>query len=339
MANPYAGLFVNPADRPSYSLASTPNMLGDVLGVKYLVRGAGGLALAAGDRGAKVADDSRPLPTDRVFFDYNHFDQANITANGAVIGLNRYTIGVEKTFFDCLCSVEIKAPIDQGLNRIQTADATTSDNEGTVFGNLSVTPKVLLFENCDWAVAAGLLLDLPTSPDAVYQRQGTVETVVQDTSVHIQPFVGVQYAPNDRLFSITYLEIDTDAGGNRVVDVIGGAPAGSLRAPTLLYVDWSAGYWLFHNDCCDCGGRAGGWLTGVAPVIELHYATALEDARTVDGVAPFRDRLDILNLTAGAHFQFGRCSTLAVACAVPLRTNPRDKEFSTELLVELNRRF
>ena len=68
----------------------------------------------------------RPLPTDRVFFDYNHFDQANITANGAVVGLDRYTLGIEKTFCDGLWSVEIKAPIESGLNRIQDPDASTS---------------------------------------------------------------------------------------------------------------------------------------------------------------------------------------------------------------------
>lgn len=339
--NPYAGLFVNPAERRSYSLASTPNMLGDVLGVKYMVRGGGSLALAGGDRGAKVADDSRPIPTDRVFFDYNHFDNANLTANGASIGLNRYTVGVEKTFFDCWASIEIKAPIDYGLNRLQTATATTADNEGTVFGNLSITPKLLLYQTCDWAVAAGVLFDLPTAPDVQYRITpvSQIETIVQNDAVFIQPFLGIQYAPNDRLFSITYLELDTDANGNLVLSPQG-LPPGRMRYPTLLYVDWSAGYWLFHDDCCDsCDGCRQRWLTGVAPVIEIHYTTALENARGADGVFPVRQRVDILDLTAGTHFQFGRCSTLAVACCVPLRTSVRDKEFSTELLVELNRRF
>jgi hypothetical protein len=341
LANPEANSFINPAAQRYYSLATTPNMFGDVLGMRYFFGGAGNLSLAAGDRAAKIADDSRPLPTDRLFFDYNHFDQANITANGAVVGLDRYTLGIEKAFCDGLWSVEIKAPIESGLNRIQDLDASTNGNEGTMFGNLSIAPKVLVYESCRSVIAAGVLFDLPTAPDAQFLPSGVTTTMVKDDAVHIEPFIGLQFAPNCRLFSITYLQFDFDANGDRVFDLsrTGLQPfqVGRLRGPNSLYVDWSAGYWLFHDGPCDCCGRR--YLTGVAPVIELHYATAVENARSVGTVEAARDRVDILNLTSGAHFELGRCSTLAVAVAVPLRTQPRDKEFSTELLVEFNRRF
>jgi hypothetical protein len=341
MANPEANSFINPAAQRYYSLATTPNMFGDVLGMRYFFGGAGNLSLAAGDRAAKIADDSRPLPTDRVFFDYNHFDQANITANGAVVGLDRYTLGIEKTFCDGLWSVEIKAPIDSGLNRIQDPNASTSENEGTAFGNLMIAPKVLVYESCRSVIAAGVLFDLPTAPDAQFLSPGLTTTMVKDDAVHIEPFLGWQFAPNSRLFSITYLQFDFDANGDRMFElsqtVLQPIEVGRLRAPNMLYVDWSAGYWLFHDGPCDCCGRR--FLSGVAPVIELHYASAIENARSVGTVEAARDRVDILNLTSGVHFELGPCSTLAVAIAVPLRTDPRDKEFSTELLVEFNRRF
>ena len=54
----------------------------------------------------KIGDDTSPLPVDRVFFDYNHFHNALLTANGQDISLNRYTFGLEKTYFDGMTSVE-----------------------------------------------------------------------------------------------------------------------------------------------------------------------------------------------------------------------------------------
>ena len=56
-ANPFT------SGSPSYSLASIPNMLGDVLGAKRFFYIGGNVSLAGGDRAAKIADDSRPLPT------------------------------------------------------------------------------------------------------------------------------------------------------------------------------------------------------------------------------------------------------------------------------------
>jgi hypothetical protein len=333
----------NYSSAPAYSLASVPNMLGDVLGPRYIFAGAGNVPLAAGDRGAKIADDSRPLPTDRVFFDYNYFSQANVTANGAVIGLDRYTFGFEKTFFDGVCSIELKAPIDTGLNPSQNSTDTTSQNAGTVFGDLQIIPKVLLFETCDWALAAGVTIEAPTAPSVTFLGLNGEFTRITDEAVHVAPFLGLQATPTDRLFSIAYLQLDVDAGGDRLVTTQTAPPPiqrGTLRDQTLMYVDWSTGYWLFHDTHCgdgSCGCRR--YLTGVAPIIELHYTTALQDAHPVANVFPLSQRVDIFNLTAAAEFELGRCSNLAIGCAAPLRNSPRDKEFGTELIVQFNRRF
>ncbi|HEY2881745.1 MAG TPA: hypothetical protein VGJ15_04915, partial [Pirellulales bacterium] len=179
---------------PGYQLASTPKMIGDTLGVGYLfvVESAGGRGKIAGDvpigdGTVKIGDDCSPLPVDRVFFDYNHFHNALLTANGQDISLNRYTFGLEKTYFDGMTSVELKAPLDGGLNSTQFLNGTTAANEGTLFGTLAVTPKVLLHKSDSWARSGGLAIGLPTSPDAVLRGAG-VPLRVTDDSVHLAPF-------------------------------------------------------------------------------------------------------------------------------------------------------
>ena len=120
----------------AYSLASVPDMIGDTLGGRYRVQGTSGTTvisnpLAAGDRLAKIADDSNPIPTDRVFFGENYFNHAVETANGAIVGLNQVTFGFEKTFCDGLWSIELRAPVDSGLADAQSQFATMSQNQGT----------------------------------------------------------------------------------------------------------------------------------------------------------------------------------------------------------------
>src|SRR5262249_917809 len=114
-------------------------------------------------------------------------------------------------------------------------------------------------------------------------------------------------------------------------------PVGRLRDPNLLYVDSALGYWLFKDSP---NGALGGYVTGLAPLLELHYTTTLQDLEGGDAVIqPLTKRLDILNLTAELYFQTGPLWELVVAGGGPLRTSEADKEFDAEVLVEFNRRF
>lgn len=327
-----------PSSTSGYSLVSVPNMIGDTLGVKYFFTPQDGskrmASIPGGDQSEKIADDTSPIPTDRVFFDYNFFSDVFLTANGAQIGLNRYTFGVEKTFFDGMCSVEIKAPVDGGLNEVQSFNASTSGNQGTIFGTLAITPKVLLYQEQQFAMSAGMAIGLPTSP--VAELITTQPIRVFDDSVRLAPFLGFLLAPDDQWFSITYLQLDFDANGDRVFQ--GDTQVGVLHAPTLLYVDMSVGYWLFNSSQTEDGKRS--WLTGTAPILELHYTTTLQDAERVGGViVPISQRVDFLNLTAGLYFQIGPVSSLLVGGVAPLRTSPADREFDAEVVVQFNRRF
>lgn len=85
-------------------------------------------------------------------------------------------------------------------------------------------------------------------------------------------------------------------------------------------------------------------------MVELHYSTTVQKEDFVVGDMGFIGdpgdqfggtrfgRRDILNLTAGLHFQLGQCSTLTVAGVAPLRTDT-DREFDAEFALQFNRRF
>ncbi|HEY2761106.1 MAG TPA: hypothetical protein VGI75_10190, partial [Pirellulales bacterium] len=226
----------------------------------------------------------------------------------------------------------IKAPLDGGLNSIQSSNNTTAGNEGTIFGTLAITPKMLLYQDQQRALAVGMAIGLPTSPDFLVQQAQPLR--VRDETVHLAPFLGLLLAPNDTWFSITYLQFDFAADGDSVI--IGGIDQGKLHYPTLMYVDSSLGYWLFHSGSYDAQR---GWITGVAPMIELHYTTLLQNAEGVGPVNPLTLRADSLNMTGGLYFQIGPLSSLLVGGVAPLRTDLGDKEFDAEVVVEFNRRF
>lgn len=331
------------SDRTSgYSLASSPNMIGDTLGVGFhfvAVDSVGKAGLAGnvplGDGTIKISEDCSPLPVDRVFFDYNHFENALVTANGADISLDRYTLGVEKTFLNGLGSVEFKLPFDSGLSATQTLSASTPDNQGTLLGTMAITPKLLLFQNDNWAASAGCAVGLPTSPRVGLNTTAN-QIVVFDDSVHVAPFVGLLLTPNQRWFSITYLQFDFDSTGDHVT--FDGMPSGTLRDPTLMYVDCSVGYWLFYNEARGAG--MGGYVTGLAPIVELHYTRTLSNAQGAGSVIqPESDQINALNLTGGLFFKLGSSAGLTVAGVAPLRTSPSDKQFDAEVLVQFNRWF
>ena len=344
-----------------YSLASTPNMIGDTLGVGFRYQANhditgqttySSLNLAGGDQQSKIAEDTSPIPTDRVFLDFNHFNNAVTTANGQIIGLNCYTLGFEKTFHDGLWSIEVETPIDQGLNQNEDTSNTTGQNQGTVLGDLSITAKCLLYRTDTCAASIGLMVELPTAPRTTFtipdedlvagepfSYVGPTTLTIQNRSVHFEPFVGMVYAPNDRLFAIGFAQFDVDANGNQVnIDYTVPISDPTLRDPTLLYLDASVGYWLFRDE--DFGACMHRYLTGIAPMVELHYTTALQDFHDIDGfVVSAGERLDVLNLTGGLHFQLGPCSALTVAAVVPLRTDATDKEFDSEIVAQFDRRF
>ena len=62
----------------------------------------------------KIAENVSPLPRDRVFFNYSLFGNVPLSQGGG--NVNRFSPGFEKTFFNRMTSVELRAPFAATLN-------------------------------------------------------------------------------------------------------------------------------------------------------------------------------------------------------------------------------
>jgi len=150
------------------SFSSAPAMLGDFFGGSFLDldnQGIGSetISINGGDRRFKVAENVSPMPRDRVFVNYNHFENALKDHRGKSISLDRYTPGFEKTFFDKSASLEVRLPVARGMSSSQ--DLSSSDTQGSELGNLALAAKVILLRGSSWVISGGSSLTLPTGDD------------------------------------------------------------------------------------------------------------------------------------------------------------------------------
>ena len=244
------------ASEPTNRLAGTPNMFGDSgesSGNGMFVSGLGGFSsasspLAGGNRRLKIAENDNSLPQDRVFFLYNHFqDAASIDdmpmvgpATQRSISLDRYTIGFEKTFCDGLWSVELRMPFGEGYDYESPGFASSA---GQV-GNLNVVLKRVIYRSETTLAAVGLCVDTPTGSDATGMGQG-VQYDIHNQALFLMPYLGILRVPNDKLFYQAFLQVDVPTNGNRIdyVDTVASTSGtfGTLDDQTLLYADLSVG--------------------------------------------------------------------------------------------------
>jgi hypothetical protein len=334
--------------------SAAPHMIGDFFG-------AGGarftglrvnnvsVGTAGGDRRFKIVESNSPLPTDRVFFNYHFFANPLVNIEEEPVDLNRFTFGLEKTFFGDANSVELRVPFASGYNSDQSQQEGASLS-GTEFGDLALAVKRALIRGECLTISAGLGIVFPTGSDwRLFDDAGELQVVEENEAVHLQPFLGAAWQPNDRLFALFFTQADFDASGNTVLM---GNPfatsqqpieeVGVLQDQALLFIDVNVGYWVYRNPCAR-------WLTGIAPVAELHYSTTVQDPDVVVGPAGQIGmdpqfgvgfgRRDMLNLTGGLHVQLGSLSTLTVAGVVPLKDGSGDRDYDGEFAVQLNRRF
>ena len=326
--------------------SASPNMIGDFFGGGAYFSGAatGGKTVSAGqaggDRRFKIVEENSPIPTDRVFLEYDHYVNPLVDVNGNPRNLEHYVLGAEKTLRDGLWSVELRVPFASDYNSTQSTDpgASLSDTE---LGDTTLSIKRVLLRTEDFTVSAGMAIVFPTGQDWRIVSGGATLCEVKDEAVHLQPFIGAAWNPTDRLFVMAFAQMDFDTHGDTVLE--DGINEGIYHEQNLLFLDISAGYWLYKNPCAH-------WLTGIAPVVELHYTTTMQNSDFVTGpegsiastdpTAGGTDpgRRDILNLTGGLHFRIGQLSTLTVAAVVPLKTGV-DREFDSEVVVQFDRHF
>ncbi len=310
-----------------------PNMIGDLPGIRPMISASGftfSNPVAGGAGFFKISDNENPLPTDRVFFNFNQYQNALSFNDGTAVhdsNLSCYVFGVEKTFFNGVFSAEFRIPFGTGFSAVETPTSAGAVT-GTEFGNIPIVLKALLYNGEHNVFSGGMAVTLPTARDV---NIGQNSLVIQNGSVHLQPYLMWLWRPQSRLFFMAFAGVDFDAGKNDVF--VDDEFAGRYQEQSLLFFDGKIGYWLLR----DPSRR---WVTAVVPTVEVHYTTTMQNAPTVGAeVTPTTFRQDILDLTAGVQFQLGPCSYLTLGCAVPLRTNPGDKLFDTEYVVQFDRRF
>jgi hypothetical protein len=321
-----------------------PNMVGDYLGgLVSVATGSGSFTQVPLPGGAiprfKMAENTSPLPQDRVYLNYDLY--SNVPINNPPISVNALTPGFEKTLFGGVMSVELRLPMATTLDNTIFLDGSTRTSEGQV-GNLGIAVKALLLQSDTFAVSGGLAITCPTARDTlIFGSQGSRTALqVLNQSVHLLPFVGGLWTPNDRLFCLGFMQLDADANGDPVNSVafIQGqeftSSIGRYNEQTMLYLDGAVGYWIRRNDAPDRR------LNGIAVFGELHGNQSLNTSalNAPQSSLPLLagNSISILDMTVGADFQFGKLTTLTTAYCTPLTAQ---REFDGQFRFMFNRRF
>jgi hypothetical protein len=321
--------------------SASPGMIGDFFGGGYQYLQASPangatVAVAGGDRILKFADNNSPMPQNRLFFNFHHFNNPVSDVVGESQDTDRFTFGLERAFWDGLASVEFRVPFEASVSADQTVG--NPDTLAAEFGNLALALKMLGYQGERWSVAGGLGMIFPTADDStIFNAIGEPGVTFENDSYFLQPFLGVYFQPNRRLFMQFVSQVNFDVTGSTVVlqdpSFFGDVGSDELHEQTLLFLDYSAGYWMFRSK------HHADWVTGFAPMVELHYTTTTNDLELpqiggADTVFEPDFRRDALNLTGGLLFEFGSLTSLRVAGVAPLRdeTLMFDAEFGLQLI-------
>jgi hypothetical protein len=337
------------SQRSSYvQLARAPNMFGDFFypaGQMFVRQRTEGTVVATmplgGGRSYKIGENNKPIPMDRVYFNYNGYVNANTLIAGPGLvprstNLNQFTLGFEKTFLDGWWSVDVRMPL---LDGFQGAAQGFGIDSGR-YGNMSAYLKHLMYQDDGLAIAAGCGIGLPTGSNLDAFIDGD-QVTVQNDAVHLLPYIGFFDQYNDDWFLQGFFGLDFAANGNDIVFTQTGTNVGRYNEQNLMYADLSLGRWLYRNPEAT-------YTQGLAAIFELHYTTAIQDSDFVvfqanrgggiGTLSSLANRLDILNVTAGMHWQITPVSNFRVGCCVPVRTAP-DRVFDAEILASFNRQF
>jgi hypothetical protein len=288
LVTPSSTIFVStPDSTPAYDM-SLPNVIGGLQAgssLGFVPGGVGRIPLIS--RSAfTVGDNESPTPQNRIFFDYNYFN--DVKAGNNLSDVNRETFGVERTFCDDRASIGLRVPF------VQTS-GNDSDLARDNLGDLSAILKIALIKDRDTGLllSSGLVVTAPTGK--------SIPTVAGDLHpTLIQPFVGYEVPFADRAFvqGFSSIIVPTDS-----------------RDTTLWTGTLSLGYWLYR---CDNGGTT---VRSIAPAVEAQIATPF-DHRDSDSLIHYPD---VLSFTTGVHVGLWHRSTLTVGASTPV-IGPRPYE-------------
>ncbi len=277
-----------------------------------------------------VSENTSPIPRTRIFMNYSHFDSVPLIDGGTSV--NRYTPGFEYAFLDNQFSIELRAPFAKTLESdINLDDPGASDAE---FGNLTLYLKALLWNSESFFLSTGLGLTAPTANNLRLISGNETILEIENQSVHLMPFVGSLWVPNDRVFVQSFLQVDVDANGNNVnADQFGQLQQiGRFNDQTFLYYAISAGYWLFKRPVQDSR-----WIKTLSPIAEFHYRQSLQDSDFIAtdsfSVGGTANNITSINAVFGLTALFNDNMTGTIGYATPLGG---DKNFNGELRLIFN---
>lgn len=290
--------------------AFAPNMFGDSSSV------------SAFNSSAKIAENESPRPLDRLFFSFNYYNNVDrsilSTTASSIHNVQsfRYTFGAEKTFLDGGFSVGLRAPIntldaDGRVNRGRFGTIASPGFTDTEFGDLSVILKGVLAQNRETGslISTGLAVTTATGPRHFPSAPAGGLLINGQRGTSFQPFLGALWSSgNFFVHGFSAIEIPT-----------------TRSDALLLFDDIGVGYYVYRN------GEGDRLLTAIVPTFEVHVNDPLRDRGGAKNGGP-----DIIDLTAGATFEFSRSAALGVGFVTPV-TGP--KPFDFEILTHLNVRF
>jgi hypothetical protein len=353
-ASPYADALAQQGmGVPSGPASTAPYMIGDMFGsggIFVMTSSYEGIAPSPGGTVPrfKMAENTSPLPQDRLYFDYSFYN--NVPIADPAISVNAVAPGFEKTFFSGLVSFEMRMPLASTLDdKIYLADASGNSPGPThisgEIGDMAMAFKGLFLRCQHCLLSGGLSMTLPTAEDTLIYGQptSTSPSVVFDhKSIHVMPFLGMLWTPSPRCFAISYLQFDIDTNGDPVsVDEGNGLTGiGRYRDPTFMYFDFAVGYWVCKRPS-PCY-----FLTGLAPVFEVHVNQALARGPVLSTPGGFQiggdingdplSKISIVDLTVGVHAELCCRTLVTFAYCAPATT---DRQFDGQFRLLVNRRF
>jgi hypothetical protein len=263
-------------------------------------------------KGFKIADNQSVLPVDRIYYDFNFFDNVNQPVNNRIqngiqrVQIYRELIGGEKTFFDGQASVGVRLPINTITGDSPTGGVSTPTK--TAINNINVYTKYLFYSDTATKTfaAAGLAVTIPTGP----QNFAGASYVRNYNNPELQPYIGFQKTW-DRLYFLGFEAINVPLNTHDV---------------TTLYNDYALGYFVYRSqDKRDL-------IQGIAPTVEVHINNPLNH-RDIFNVKDKAGAADIVDFTSGLNIFFKNKVQLGMAVVTPV-TGPRP--FSLESLAFLN---
>ena len=160
---------VKASSSPARRRVSTPNMIGDSIAPTF-VDGWRPVTEAVSPSGGagrfKMADDTSPLPQDRLIIDYSYYSGVNY---GPGTACRRPTCDWASTS----SSRASRKPFSTARPRSNCAPrCPRSTIIGSHFGNLGMAIKGLVLCRCDLDVCAGMSMNVPTGPSVSYVLTG-----------------------------------------------------------------------------------------------------------------------------------------------------------------------